>query len=54
MKVSDLIAYLEPYKELDVKVVEAVSGDIADINNVSISHTNGGEVHIAIELEYED
>lgn len=58
MNVNELIRRLQEMSsngqgEFEVKVLESVSGDLAEINNVNFSGLNGGEIHIAIELEYE-
>jgi hypothetical protein len=58
MTVSELIQKLQEMaaagqSEFEVKVLESVSGDLAEINAVNFSGLNGGEIHIAIELEYE-
>lgn len=57
MKTGQLIEKiksLDPSGEVEVKVLEGVSGDITELNDVSFSHLNGGEIHLTIELEYED
>lgn len=54
MKASELIEKLRRLDDLEVKVVETVSGDITEINDVNFSYLNGGEIHISVELEYED
>lgn len=58
MKISELVEKLEALKtsqdDLEVKVVETTSGDITEINDVNFSFLNGGEVHISVELDYEE